>query len=498
MVNRIGFSLGVLVLAVACTSRAVGADASGIVVSDSSVTGTRLGQLAHESPGHSLDDIIVKFREDVSESDRDLIVGQYGCLILETCEPGRFHRVGIPADSTPEDMVAFLEAEDAVEYAELNHYASIFFVPDDPYYSYQWNLYNDVTGGINVETAWDIEQGDPNVIIAVVDTGVAYENYQGFRMAPDLAETKFVPGYDFVNNDSHPNDDQGHGTHVTGTIAQSTNNDLGVAGVAFRCAVMPVKVLDRTGQGDYFTISQGIYFAVNNGARVINMSLGSPEDSVTLKDAVAFAYEHGVTVVCAAGNDYQNGNTPSYPAAYDEYCIAVGAVRYDDTHAYYSTTGSYLDVVAPGGDLTVDQNHDGYPDGVLQQTFTVDPTTFNYYFFQGTSMATPHVTGVAALLISKGVTDPNQVREAIQMTARDEGAAGWDPEYGWGVVDANAALSYRAPGDLDGDNFVNAFDLLDFSGLWLQTNPNAAPADFNADGTVNFKDYAVLAEHWLM
>jgi serine protease len=163
-----------------------------------------------------------------------------------------------------------------------------------------------------------------------------------------------------------------------------------------------------------------------------------------LENAVQTAYSSGVTVVASAGNDGAGRNQPSYPAAYSNYCIAVGAVRYDLTRAAYSSTGSYLSVVAPGGDLTVDQNGDGYPDGILQQTFTSDPNDFAYWFFQGTSMAAPHVSGVAALLASHGVTTPDQIRKAIESTARDLGPTGWDPEYGWGMVDAYAALTYQA------------------------------------------------------
>jgi len=397
-------------------------------------------------PRYCPESVIVKFSGDVLEEDRDSILGRYGCLIARTCEPGMFHRVRIPPGEMPERVVGLLEMEDVVEYAELNYFASLYFVPDDPFYApYQWNLQNETTGGINMEAAWDIETGDPNVIVAVLDTGVAYEDYGRFRKAPDLAQTSFVAGYDFVNEDAHPNDDQGHGTHVTGTIAQSTDNARGVAGIAFGCSIMPIKVLDNKGVGNSFDIARGIYHAAENGAHVINMSFGSPDRSRAIEQALAFAYGRGVTIVCAAGNGFADGNLPSYPAAHNDYCIAVGAVRYDDTRAYYSGTGPHLDVVAPGGDLRVDQNRDGYPDGIIQQTFTVDPSTFNYYFFQGTSSAAPHVSGIAALLISQGVMDPHAVRAAIEGTARDVGPPGWDPEYGWGVVDAHAALLYWMP-----------------------------------------------------
>ncbi|HDN66058.1 MAG TPA: hypothetical protein ENF23_07220 [Methanosarcinales archaeon] len=225
---------------------------------------------------------------------------------------------------------------------------------------------------------------------------MAYEDYEEFRdywityaQAPDLAGTDFVSGYDFVNDDAHPNDDEGHGTHVTGTIAQTTNNEYGVAGVAFDCSIMPVKVLDKYGSGTYADITDGIYFATNNGAQVISISLGGTSTSPTLENALAYANGKGVTIVCSADNTGPNGD-PGYPAAYDAYCIAVGATRYDETVSYYSTNGEYVDIAAPGGDIYVDQNGDGYGDGVLQQTHDgSDHTTFRYYFYQGTSMAAP-------------------------------------------------------------------------------------------------------------
>lgn len=395
-----------------------------------------------EPPAWSRSEIIVKFNEGVDQDARDGLLREHACSVLRTCEHADVHLVRIPEGTAPEDMVSDFIEHDAVQYAELNYQVRVFFVPDDPYFRYQWDLYNKATGGIGMEKAWDIETGDPKVIIAVLDSGVAFEDYGVYKRAPDLDETHFVAGYDFVNRDDHPNDDNGHGTHVTGTIAQSTNNKVGVAGVAFGCSVMPVKIIDANGLGDYFTIAEGIYFAVNHGARVINLSLGGTSPSTTIEDALASAYQKGVTVVCAAGNNYQTGNPVTYPAAYNSYCIAVGATRYDNKRAPYSSTGSYLSVVASGGDMTVDQNGDGYPDGIVQQTFSMDPSSFAYYFFQGTSMAAPHVSGLAGLLISHGVATPDDVREAIEQTADDLGTPGWDEEYGWGLIDPAAALTY--------------------------------------------------------
>lgn len=399
-----------------------------------------------EGPQWASGEIIVKFKRGVSQNVIRGVNQRHGTSVLSTGRRARFRRIKIPHNKTVEEMVAIYRRNPNVQYAEANFIASALMVPNDTYYSYQWHMDNPVYGGINMESAWDIQTGNPTVVVAVVDTGVAYEDFgKNYKLAPDLANTSFVPGYDFVNNDEHPNDDEGHGTHVTGTIAQSTNNGIGVAGVAFNCSIMPVKVLDRNGSGYYSWIADGITWAADNGADVINLSLGGTSSSSTLEDALAYAYDKGVTIVCAAGNEYQYGNPPLYPAAYDDYCIAVGATRYDEARAYYSNTGSYLDIVAPGGDLYVDQNGDGYGDGVLQQTFDRRPNRFGYWFYQGTSMASPHVAGVAALVIANGnAATPDEVRAALEQTAEDLGTLGRDDAYGWGLVDAYAALQWTA------------------------------------------------------
>jgi serine protease len=229
------------------------------------------------------------------------------------------------------------------------------------------------------------------------------------------------------------------------------------------------------------------------------MSFGSRGDSQTLRDAVAAAFEHGVTCVCAAGNDGAWGNPISYPAGYDEYCIGVAATRYDETRSWFSSAGSYVDVAAPGGDLAVDQNQDKYPDGVLQQTFSGGPNSFGYVYLQGTSMATPHVSGLVALLVARGVTRPDKIAEALEQTARDRGPAGWDREYGWGLIDADAALAHRVPGDCGSDNVVDARDLMAFSMQWLEKTGSGLrrlDSDLDCNRTVDFTDFAILAANW--
>ena len=402
-------------------------------------------------------ELIVKFKPGVSNREIANINSKHGTSVIYTSPYAGFKRLHIPKGKSVPEMVEKYNRNPNVEYAEPDYIACASMVPNDYFYDVQWNFDNDEYGGINMEEAWDISSG-AGVIVAVLDTGVAYEDYMEgsieYALAPDLAGTTFVYGYDFVNDDMHPNDDAGHGTHVTGTIAQTTDNGMGVAGIAYNARIMPVKVLNSSGSGYYSWIAEGIRYATANGAEVISMSLGGSQSSTTLEEALSYAYSNGVTIVCSSGND-GSSTTISYPAAYDDYCIAVGATRYDEEVTYYSNGGSSLDLTAPGGQLyerrkMLDQNGDGYWDGILQQTHDgSDYTNFGYYFYQGTSMAAPHVSGVAALLISEGIANtPDEVREALQSTAEDKGPTGWDSEYGWGIVDAYAALNYEsAPND---------------------------------------------------
>jgi serine protease len=307
------------------------------------------------------------------------------------------------------------------------------FVPNDPDFAKQWHL-----GQIHMPKAWEKSRGK-GVTVAVLDTGIAYEDFEDFKQVPDLKGAKFAEGYDFVNDDKHANDDHGHGTHVTGSIAQVTHNKLGVAGVARKVQIMPLKVLGGNGSGSVAGIADAIRYAADNGAKVINMSLGGPFPSRVLKKAVDYAYKKGVTVICAAGNDGRN--KVGYPAAYPG-AVAVAATQYDESTTFYSNYGKDIDIAAPGGNTRVDQDGDGKPDGVLQNTIAIgDPTKNDYYAYMGTSMASPHVAGVAALVVGEGVTDPKMVEEILQSTARKPAAQTYDRDrYGAGIVDAKAAV----------------------------------------------------------
>ena len=270
-----------------------------------------------------------------------------------------------------------------------------------------------------------------------------------------MAGTTFVAGYDFVENDEHPNDTVGHGTHIAGTIAQTTNNGAGSTGIAFNAKIMPLRVCSDICLSS--AIAQAVLFAKNNGAKVINMSLGGDGDDPVLHSAIQEARNAGIVITAGTGNGGDDGiGDPgiSYPAAYDE-TIAVGAIRYDNARSQYSNYGTGLDITAPGGDSSVDQNGDGSPDGILQQTFpgscyvggATSTTTFDYLFCQGTSMATPHISGVASLLFSIGYSGAD-IPKIIENTAADLGAAGYDTEYGYGLVDAEKAIQTAISGTL--------------------------------------------------
>src|SRR4051812_29158833 len=305
--------------------------------------------------------------------------------------------------------------------------------PDDPQYKFQWHLKQ-----IGMPEAWKLADGN-GVIVAVLDTGVAFEDYKTFHLLPDLKGITFVEPFDFVGNTKHANDDHGHGSHVTGTIAQVTDNGIGVAGVARNVRIMPLKVLSGSGSGSVAGIADAIRYAADKGAKVINMSLGGAFPSTVLKKAVAYAHAKGVIVVCAAGNDGRG--KVGYPAAYPG-AVAVAATQFDEATTFYSNWGKEIDIAAPGGNTRVDQNGDGMPDGVLQNTIVIgDPTKDDYFGYMGTSMAAPHVAGVAALVVGEGVTDPVRVEKILKDSARKPANQTYNVErYGAGIVDAPAAV----------------------------------------------------------
>jgi serine protease len=328
----------------------------------------------------------------------------------------------------------------------------------------QWNFVGPF--GVNAPEAWanveaDGAPGGKGVIVAVLDTGVAYANHGPFRRSPDFSRHGFVQGYDFIAHNHFPEDRNGHGTFVAGTIAEATNNHYGLTGLAFAARIMPVRVLDSQGEGDASTIAEGVRFAVNHGARVINLSLEfssgvTAADIPELIEALRYANRRGVVVIAAAGNE--GHSAIAYPARASTV-IAVGATTEHGCLADYSNDGSGLTLVAPGGgadaDLPGDPNcHPEEPSGrdVYQVTFTgSSPRRFGIPAgYEGTSMASPHVAATAALIIASGVLgrrpSPARILARLRATARPLGAPGDAGLYGAGLVNAAAATAPGGPG----------------------------------------------------
>ena len=390
--------------------------------------------------------------------------------------PGGAQRVRVADGESVRETVAELERHPGVDYAVPNYRAhASAFLPNDPgtggpgeWHLIQWNFLG--PAGVNAPDAWEIARalgapGGQGAVVAVLDSGVAYENRGRFRRAPDLYASRFVHPWDFVGNDAHPDDENGHGTHVTGTIAERTNNGIGVTGLAYGVRIMPLRVLDADGVGDSTDIARAIRYAARHGADVINMSLEFPTGDVTsasdipeIVSAVRYAHRLGVVVVAAAGNG--GDSRIAYPAR-TSHVISVGATTEHACRAEYSNTGSGLDIVAPGGGLdyttlpgreadnprdaaTCQTDRTGRD--VFQQTFTTSLRSFGLPDgYEGTSMAAPHVSAAAALLIAThrlgAHPSPLDVERRLEATARDLGHDGPDRRYGAGLLDVAAALA---------------------------------------------------------
>jgi serine protease len=323
----------------------------------------------------------------------------------------------------------------------------------------QWNFAGPF--GVNAPQAWanvaaDGAPGGKGVIVAVLDTGVAYATHGRFRRSPDFSRYGFVGGYDFIAHNRFPNDRNGHGTFVAGTIAEATNNRLSVTGLAFASRIMPVRVLDSQGEGEASTIAEGVRYAVRHRAQVINLSLEfsssvTASDIPELIEALRYARRRGVLVVAAAGNEAHSAI--AYPARAPDV-VAVGATTEHGCLADYSNDGSGLTLVAPGGGA--DASLPGDPNchaesaagrDVFQETFTgASPRRFGLPTgYEGTSMAAPHVAATAALIIASGVLGkhptPAQLIARLRSTARKLGGGGDEALYGAGLVDAAAATA---------------------------------------------------------
>jgi serine protease len=366
-------------------------------------------------------EILIDAKDDVSESDiADLAriagvpIHPASSLSLATDK----FEVADVAVADESRILDALRADPRVESAEPMEVFQASFVPNDPLYAEkQWHMKR-----VGAERAWEYACGE-GVTVAVVDTGIACYDKNPFMKGSDLQGTSCTAGWNFVDDRAEAWDDQGHGTHVAGTIAQTTNNGKGVAGLAHCATLMPVKVLSKQGWGTTANVAEGIRWAADHGAQVINLSLGGPIKSQILEDAVKHAVSKGALVVAAAGN---SGRSVGWPAAYPEV-VAVSATDSNDNIAYFSSRGPQIAIGAPGVNVT-------------QQTICNNGRDKCEVFgtFNGTSMASPHVAGVAALLVGQGVTDPSALRDTLQSTARPKGEKNL---YGAGILDASAATT---------------------------------------------------------
>ena len=411
--------------------------------------------------------------------------------LLVRFDGGSERVVKLPQGANLSSAEQALDSNPAVAYAVPNYIAHASAIPNDPglggfpggWQQTQWNflpcgslcgqsstpLQYQARGGLNAPDAWDILKqrgaaGGKGARVAVLDTGVAYKNKKpDFRKSPDFSSHQFLPGYDFVDHDKEPLDEDGHGTHVTGTIAERDGNHFGLTGLAPRAKIIPVRVLDSEGFGTARNIAKGIRFAARHHAQIINMSfefslgVNSCGKIKGICSAIKFAFKRGALVVAAAGNE--NGEPVAYPAG-APHVIGVGRTTKDACLASESRTGAGLDLVAPGGGYpllaTCGSDDPLFSRGAPIFQLTLTGPGFKRFGYpggyEGTSMAAAHVSGVAAMVIASSIVgkSPAAVECQLEGTARrsdSELGQSYDPRlFGAGLIDAAAAVRARAPG----------------------------------------------------
>lgn len=430
------------------------------------------GVFGAERAPYSPTTVIVGFDRDVTAKDGRAALRTAGERGVGSLGP-RTAVVKLRGDETPEQAARRLKNRPGVRFVKPNYLARLSgeFNPNDPgrggageWRNLQWNFVG--TYGVNVEPAWDRMRalgvdGAAGVVVAVIDTGVAYETRGRFLRSPDLIGVPVQKPWDFIRRKKYANDYNGHGTHVASTIVQSTDNGVGVTGMAYGATLMPLRALDASGMGDEATVARAIRYAARHGAKVINLSVEfdvqlSARHLPTIISAMRFAHSRGALVVAAAGN--QAARKIAYPARFHK-ALAVGATTIRGCLADYSDVGSGLDLVAPGGgrdsgvmDLrtgSTDRENcrfGGTGSSIYQMTFRENVRRFSLVRgYQGTSMASPHASATAAMVIASGVIGPNPSPDAIverlSATARDLGYPGYDTRYGFGLLDAGAALT---------------------------------------------------------
>lgn len=367
------------------------------------------------------DRVIVKFKPGVNEKSKKTVHSKHGGRVAREIAALGVQVVEVPAGKAKEKAEAY-QKEGSVEFAEPDYVAKAVGIPNDPYFSKQWDMNNTgQTGGkpdadIDAPEAWDVTAGNSTVKVAVLDTGIDQDH-------EDLAG-KIAANVNFTTSPT-ADDLFGHGTHVAGIIAAAGNNGKGIAGTAYNASLMNVKVLDDTGNGYYSWVAEGITWAADHGAKVINMSLAGAQPSRLMESAVNYAWNKGAVLVAAAGND--GTSQRAYPAAYKN-CIAVAATDANDQKASFSNYGKWVSVGAPGVSIfSTLPNHQSVIGNYLK--------AMNYGALDGTSMATPHVSGVAALVwASRYGTNNLSVRKRIEGTA--DRTAGTGTYWAYGRVNA--------------------------------------------------------------
>jgi serine protease len=435
-------------------------------------------------------EVLIKFRAGVSQSQQQAALSS----LRSRPSAGDLQWIGEiallhdAADPDAPFLARVLSAQPEVEFAEPNYLRRFNATPNDPSFGRQWNF-----SVLDFPRAWDINPGaNASTVVAVLDSGVTTVNqtfaatvWTGrafqtiavpFAISPDLAAGRLTQAVDFATSEAFGFnspavvDMEGHGTHVASTIGEETNNNVGEAGIAYGAKIMPVKVcvgywdvqfamsaagipgFTPLGAGGcpLSAIALGLRYAADNGAKAINMSLGGSSASNTERDAIIYAVGKGAFVAVAGGNEFEEGNPVEFPAGFApaiDGAMSVAAVGRSLRRSYFSNTGSHIEIAAPGGD-----DRDGGLDGLIWQVTIAfsdsDPSTIIFPRFdryaeepnEGTSMATPHVTGLAALLVSQGITKPAAIEALIRSTALDKGSTDRDNEFGFGVIQPRVAL----------------------------------------------------------
>jgi serine protease len=386
-------------------------------------------------------EIVVDLKDDVSDAQIGDLQRQFGVTLRYKSPASQRHKlmIGVVDPARRDAIIEAMRTSplvEAVDRQDIYQLQNRNFIPNDPNYKDQWHLKM-----IGMEEAWTYTKGE-GVTVAVIDSGVGYMQGRDYARPSDFSAMKFRAGHDWVDDDDMPaaEDAHAHGTHVAATIAESTNDGVMGAGVAPEATIVPLRIADGQGRADTNDFAAALQHLADNPTNIANMSMGSPRPNQVLEHALKMAYDKNVTLICSAGNSQRGQGQLMYPAGYKE-CISVSAVGPSGNIAFYSHWGPTLDLAGPGGDQSK-----GDQDGVCQNTIVTDRGRKfdSFYCMQGTSMAAPHVAGVAALLAAEGVKDPKEIRSILRKTAKGGQPQAVKDRFGAGVLDAAKAVKSSA------------------------------------------------------